>query len=142
MAFLVDDDYDDQVKDAVLAAILDGSSTIRPSLERKAEAEMLSYLAVRYDATAIFAATGNARNAMIVMLYVDMVLYHAHSRINPGQVPQLRIDRYNEAKSWLEMVASGKLLPDLPLAGDQDGDGVDDKEVVRFGSQTARNPYY
>ena len=142
MAFLKDEDYLDQVKDEVLQAILDGTSTIRTSLERKAEAEMVGYLAVRYDAAAIFAASGTARNAMIVMCYVDIVLYHAHSRINPGQVPQLRIDRYNEAKSWLEMVASGKLLPTLPLAGDQDGDGTDDKEVMRFGSETPRNPYY
>lgn len=142
MPFLTDEDYKDQVKDAVLASIIESSSTIRTSLERKAEAEMIGYLDVRYDAAAIFASTGDSRNATIVMLYVDIVLYHAHSRINPGQVPQLRIDRYNEAKSWLEMVAAGKLKPNLPEVADADGDGVGVKETMRFGSLTPRNPYY
>lgn len=142
MPFLVDADYKDQVKDEILAIIIDNTSSIRTNTELKAEAELTGYLAVRYDVTNIFNKTGTSRNAMIVMIYVDMVLYHLHSRINPGQVPQLRIDRYNEAKRWLEMVAAGSLKPDLPLVGDQDGDGVDDKEVIQWGGRAARDPYY
>ena len=140
--FLTDDDYKAQVKDTILASVIEETAALRLDAELKAEAEMTGYLAMRYDVPNIFNKSGTTRNAHIVMLYVDIVLYHLHSRINPGQVPQLRIDRYNEAKRWLEMVASGSLKPDLPLVGDADGDGIDDNSVVYWGGMAARNPYF
>lgn len=140
MAFLTDDDYKIQVKDTELTTIL-GNAT-RLNAENAAQAEMTGYLAVRYNVVAVFAAAGSNRNNHIVMLMVDITLYHLFSRLTPGQVPQIRIDRYNEAKNWLEMVAKGQLLPDLPLAGDADGDGVDDKNVVQWGGRAKRDPYF
>jgi phage gp36-like protein len=140
--FLADTDYTSQVKDDILSKITEATATIRTNAERMAEAEMTGYLAVRYDATAVFAKTGTERNPQIIMLYIDIVLYHLHSRINPGQVPQLRVDRYNEAKRWLEMVAAGSLKPDLDEITDEDGDGVSDGNVILSGSSTPRNPYY
>jgi hypothetical protein len=99
-------------------------------------------LAVRYAVDSIFSATGNSRNAEVVMYMVDMVLYHLHSRINPGQVPELRKERYADALDWLNKVSAGDFLPDLPKVGDADGDGVDDKNVVQWGGRPARNPYF
>ena len=91
---------------------------------------------------AIFGASGANRNAEIIMYYIDMVLYHLHSRINPGQVPELRKERYGDAITWLDKMASGDYAADLPKVGDTDGDGVDDKEVIQWGGRPARNTYY
>ena len=140
--FLTDDDYKSLVKDDILDRITEATLTIRTNAERMAEAEMTGYLAVRYDATAIFAKTGDARNPQIIMHYIDVALYHLHSRINPGQVPALRVDRYNEAKKWLEMVAAGSLKPALDEISDSDDDGVSDGNVILSGSRTPREPYY
>lgn len=142
MAFLASSDYLDHIQQAQLTALEVGDATARTRMESKAEAEITGYLAVRYDAVNVFNKTGDARNQHIVMIMVDMVLYHLHSRINPGQVPQVRLDRYNEAKAWLEMVSKGQLKPDLPLVGDADGDGTDDNSAVQWGTRTARNPYF
>lgn len=64
---------------------------------------------------------GDNRNALLVMIYVDIVLYHLHSRINPRNIPQLRLDRYDEAKKMLIGFASGELyinLPTYPILSD------------------------
>jgi phage gp36-like protein len=140
--FLTDNDYKAQVKDNILAGIIDSDSAIREAAERMAEAEITGYLAVRYNVPLIFAASGTSRNPHIVMIYIDITLYHLHSRINPGQVPQLRLDRYNEAKRWLEQVAAGSLKPNLPEIGDEDEDGVSDGNVIQSGSRAPRDPYF
>lgn len=121
MAFLTIADYGDQAKDYILNRITENDDTVRTSAELKAESEATSYLAIRYDVATDLAKQGENRCQALVMYLVDMSLYHMHSRINPGQVPQLRIDRYNEAKRWLEMVAAGKLKPDLTELTDADG---------------------
>lgn len=139
MAFLTDDDYKDQVKDSVLATIIENTSSLRTKAENKAQAQLTSALNVRYDVAAVFAAAGDARNSEVVMYMVDMVLYHLHSRINPGQVPELRKERYQDAMDWMKMVASGKLEPDLPKpSGSLEGTKLD----VQYGGRAPRQPYY
>lgn len=142
MAFLTDDDYKDHIQDAQLAKLIVGDANARTRMELKVQEEISIALRVRYDVPNIFNKAGDARNQFIVALMVDMVIYHLHKRINPGQIPQLRLDAYTNAKEDLDKIASGSFEPDLPLVGDADGDGIDDKNVVQWGGQTARNPYF
>ena len=114
MAFLTADDYKSQIKDNVLNNILEGNNSLLLSTELKAQAQLTSALNMRFNVAAIFSAEGDARNAEVVMYMVDIVLFHLHSRINPGQVPDERKSRYEDALTWMKMVASGKLEPDLP----------------------------
>lgn len=142
MAFLTSTDYQSQIKDTVLNQIIENNNQFRLDAETKAEAQIRSRLAIRYDVTAIFAASGTNRNAEIVMVYVDMVLYHLSSRITPGQISQTRHDRYQDALSWLDKVAEGSYRPSLPELSDADGDGISDGNVVQWGGSTPRNPYF
>lgn len=142
MPFLTDADYKSQIKDAQLAILIEATGTIRTDAEMKAEAQIRSRIGVKYDAAASFATTGTARNAEIIMCYIDMVLYHLHSRITPGQVPELRKERYGDALTWLDKIARGTYAVDLPKVGDADGDGVDDKNEVQWGGRPANNPYF
>ena len=54
------------------------------------------------------------RNKQLVMYCVDITLYHCHASINPRNIPQLRIDRYNNAINWCKMVNAGDVTADLP----------------------------
>jgi hypothetical protein len=142
MAFLVDTDYKAQVKDDILAMIIENTNSLRTDAELKTEAQITGYLRIRgYNTGAIFGASGIARNAHLVMIYIDMVLYHLHSRISPGQVPVTRSDRYSDAIKWLEMVSQGSLAPDLPVLA-LDDNGINKQSVVVAGSGTPRNHYY
>lgn len=142
MAFLTDSDYRDQIKDSQLTLLTEGTLSIQQTAEAKAESQIRSRLAVRYQVDTIFSQSGASRNSEIIMYYIDMVLYHLHSRINPGQIPEMRKERYADALDWLNKVSSGDYLPDLPKVGDADGDGVDDKNVVQWGGKSPRDPYF
>ena len=58
---------------------------------------------------------GDTRNALIKMHLVDITLYHLHSRINPRNIPDFRIERYRDCIKWLEMVAKAKISVNLPI---------------------------
>lgn len=61
------------------------------------------------------------RNPYLVMVLVDIVLYHVHSRISPNNIPKLRLDRYQEAMDWLHEVAMGRSSLDTCLKTDTEG---------------------
>jgi len=71
---------------------------------------------------------GDQRNQVVVMYFVDLVIYHLHSSINPRNIPELRGIRYDAAIAWLKKVADAKLEPDLPKLEDDTGN------LIRFNS--------
>ena len=52
-------------------------------------------------------AVGDNRYPLFVELAMDMALYNLHARINPRNIPDLRIDRNREALEQLDRWASG-----------------------------------
>jgi len=58
---------------------------------------------------------GDTRSQLIRMHLVDMTLYHLHSRINPRNIPDFRIQRRDDCIEWLKMVAAGKISVSLPI---------------------------
>lgn len=47
---------------------------------------------------------GDPRNALIKRYSVDIALYELHSRINPRNIPEFRIQRRDDAIAWLKLV--------------------------------------
>lgn len=64
--------------------------------------------------TAYF-AMGDLRNSMIVMILVDITLYHFHSRSPSNRVPETRVLRYEQAIEKLQQIRKSQLNPTLPL---------------------------
>ena len=144
MSFLLPADYGLQIRDEIRGLLTDGNDGLLDQAATAAQVEMESYLRGRYDVAAVFAATGAARNAQVVMYLVDMALYHLHSRQNPRNVPQIRQDRYDQVISWLKMARTGKLsvgLPDLPETN-ADGTPNTDTILPRGGSRPKQQNTY
>jgi len=114
MIWLTEYDLKKQIRQSVLSQVIEQDASLLHEAELATLAEIESYLRSRFDVQAIFATTGTDRNALLVMYAVDILLYHLHSRINPSQIPDLRIERYNNAIEWLKAVAKGMLSPALP----------------------------
>ena len=114
MMFLEEADFRKQIRDDTLERIIGDDASILYDAERATLAEMESYLRVRFDVAQIWNKIGTARNALIVMYAVDILLYHIHSRIAPQQIPALRGIRYDSAIAWLKASAKGEISPDLP----------------------------
>lgn len=114
MIFLQETDFNVVIEPDRLLEVTDNDNTLLDSLELMAMGEMTGYLNVRYDPAKCFATTPD-RIPIIVQMMVDIVLYHAHSRIMPDNVPTLRENRYKNAIVWCEKVADGFINPDLPV---------------------------
>jgi phage gp36-like protein len=102
-----------------------------------AEGEVRSYLAGRYDVTAIFAAQGDDRNPLLLELTKNIAVWYIVRLSNVDLIYKHAKERYDAAVDWLNRVADGKLNPDLPPAITTDG--VPDGSAISWGSSEARN---
>lgn len=123
MIWIALEDLDKQIKANILSEVTAGNdANILDSTELATIAEVQSYLRAKYDVNVIFSATGNDRNALLLLIVIDIFLYHVHSRLNPNQIPEIRVKRYDEAKRMLEDIAKGIVDPGLPLLTAPDGE--------------------
>jgi phage gp36-like protein len=120
--FIETTDYNAAIHAEILAALTRNDEAAIEMCEDMAIEDMKGYMGQRYNCDTIFAATGEDRNKLVLMMAIDITLYHIHSAHNPQRFPQTRKDRYDRAIKWLEMVQSGKIVPNgLPLKEDADG---------------------
>ena len=118
--FIEESDYEVQVRQEIMS-ILDPSAanTAIEMAERIAIDQIKSYLSGRYDVEVIFATTGEKRNHFLLMIAIDIALYHLWSKRAPRKIPELRSERYQDALNWLKAVGEGTMTTDLPqLQGD------------------------
>lgn len=113
--FLTEDDYRVVVGDAALKVLSQASHETIANAEAEAIEEIAGYLLPTYDSDAIFTASGNFRNRLIVMYTVDIVLYHLSAALPHKMGSEIRKERYERAVKWLEGVKARKIIPDLPL---------------------------
>jgi phage gp36-like protein len=121
--FITPEDYDASIHREILDALLRHDSDVSDSAiveicEDRAIAEMRGYLDKFYDTDAIFDATGSDRNQLVLMMAVDIAVYHIFCQHNPYKISEIRKERYNRAIEWLKAVAAGKITianaPRLP----------------------------
>lgn len=113
--FINDEDYDVQVRQEIMG-LLDNSDNRQAVglAERMATDQIKSYLSGRYDVQTIFAQEGDSRNHFIVMITIDIALYHLWSKRAPRKIPEFRAQRYQDALDWLKAVGEGTMATDLP----------------------------
>jgi hypothetical protein len=86
-----------------------------------------------------FFTENDPRDALLIRLMVDLMLYEIHSRINPRMIPELRIQRRDDVIKYLSSVADPRknIDPGFPLIDFGDDRGVD----ISFGVTTNNNIY-
>lgn len=119
--FITDNDYKVVIGDTALKVISQVSDVVRSNAEAEAQEEISGYLRPTYDCAAIFAAEDDNRNRLIVMYTCDIALYHMSAAMPQKMGSEIREERYKRAIEWLEGVQAGKIVPDLPIATDDDG---------------------
>ena len=112
------EDYDASVHRAILDALVRDDQSLVERCEDRAIAEMRCYLSKRYDCDAIFSASGEDRNQLILMMVIDIAVYHIFCIHNPQKLSQIRKDRYERAVEWMRAVADEEIsiegVPILP----------------------------
>lgn len=82
------------------------------------------------------------RNDLLVMIYLDIAVYHYHARISPNQVPTIRIERYEQAITKLNRIRRKELTPALPTIAATIEGGSSGSALVSLYSNTKRNNEY
>ena len=99
-------DYDASIHREILDALTRADGNVVEICEDRAIAEMRCYLSRRYDCDRIFSATGGDRLQLVLMMVIDIAVYHIFSIHNPQKLSQLRKDRYERAVEWMKAVAA------------------------------------
>lgn len=120
--WLEEKDFQKQIKADILDRIVQNDTSIILDAERASIVELQGMLRIKYDVAAIFSQSGTNRNALVVMLLVDILLYHVHSRLNANQIPDIRKERYDNAIATLKDLGAGKMDIGLPLIINADGE--------------------
>jgi hypothetical protein len=92
-------------------------------------AEAKGYLHA-FDTEAIFTATQESRNALLVIFVKDIAVWHYINLANPGVELALKEKRYNSAIAWLKGVQKGEIVPDLPKPTDDSNSVVDNTYLI------------
>ena len=133
-------DYDASIHREILDALVREDASLIEICEDRAIAEARCYLSRRYDCDKIFSAKGSERNQLVLMMVIDVAVYHIFCIHNPRNLSPIRKDRYERALEWLKAVADGEinvegipLLPEEELAG---------KSTLIFKSNRKRVNHY
>ena len=123
MAFLTLRDYQSKISERDLEALraldqaiipggLDPDPSEEPELsireeaEEEAMTEVASFLRGRFDMSAAYAATGQARNKHLVMMVVDVAIWNMSPQVAFAVVPEIRESRYKAAIAWLSLASA------------------------------------
>lgn len=108
-AFINPEDYDASIHAEILDSLLRANKTTLETCEDRAVETVRGYLAARYDTEAIFAAEGEARHPLILMVCLDIAIYHVFCQHNPQKMSEVRLKRYDDALEWLKRVQKGEV---------------------------------
>ncbi|MDR0829653.1 MAG: DUF1320 domain-containing protein [Prevotellaceae bacterium] len=122
--FITDVDYTVQARQEILSLLDDSidNVAIRRS-EQYAISEIRKRVGRRYDMDAVFNKTGEQRDMYIVMITIDIAIYHLYSQKAPRKIPEYRDVRYRDAIEWLNAVGSGTVSAELPMPSEEEYQG-------------------
>lgn len=125
----------EEMKSVIYEHVMDDISenddvTVAQCIEA-AISEVKSYLSSRYNATAIFSATGDSRDPLILEDTKVIAVWNLIRLSNSELIYQQWRERYDRVIKFLEQVSEGKVTPELPIATDEHGNPV---IKSRFGS--------
>ncbi len=119
--FITIEDYSASIHREILDALIREDVAIIEMVEDRAISEMRGYLSRRYDVDAIFFSTGKSRNDLILMLALDIAIYHIFTIHNPQKLSAVRTARYERAIEYLKGVSKGELsIEGAPLLSEKE----------------------
>lgn len=132
--FITSEDFKVVATEAALKTITQADADNVDNAIAEAVEEVAGYLRPKYDCERIFAAEGTGRNRQLVMYTADIALYNMVACLPQRMGSDVRQQRYDRAIEWLEQVRDGKIVPDLPIATDSEGNGLSSAGVLSYGN--------
>jgi len=139
MAFLTKDELKTKSHIEIIDAITRSDDAIIDMIISESISYMKGYLNARYDVEAVFGASGNDRDPVVLKILKAIVIYEIYASNNPQMMTQVIKDNNDRAIKWLEKVQQTEINPDLPLKKDEDNN---DLLTAKFGSNERRENHY
>ncbi len=118
--FIAKEDYGASIHTEILDSLTRSDAEAIEICEDRAVAEMKGYLSGKYDTEAAFAARGKDRHELLLMMALDIAIYHIFCIHNPRNISKIREERYKRAVEWLKGVQRGDVAVNgLPLASEE-----------------------
>ena len=112
-------DYDASIHAEILDALTRKDPSLVEICEDRAIAEARCYLSRRYDC-----ARGRQRNQLVLMMMIDIAIYHTFCIHNPYKLSPIRKERYERAVEWLKMIAAEELsIEGAPMLPEEERTG-------------------
>jgi hypothetical protein len=140
MTYLTEEDLTKVISDYGLKAISNDKLEVTLTRAEQLALETVhTHIGNLYDLEAEFSQTGDARNATLLGIVGDIMIYQLIHTLEPQKVPAPRVARYMEAKEMLAKMSRGELTPRLSPKVGEDGT-VQPDTFRRFGNrQEPRN---
>lgn len=126
--------------DHELQAIIQGDEMIALASIDVAVEYAKSKLMKHYDVEAIFSATGDERNPLLLKIVKDIAVWELIGLANPSIDYSDKKFRYEQAVDWLTAVYKG-MPANLPIKADEDKQN-DASKSFSFHSNPKRSNYY
>ena len=124
--------------DAILINVTDWNNAITYNEGAQVVRNSVMYYALQANSNedpetpnSMFWQMGDLRDSYLVMITVDMTVYHLVAKVARRATPESIIARYQDAIAWLEGVSAGELDPDFPL---RSADPANDSNENKWGS--------
>jgi phage gp36-like protein len=124
--------------------IVNNDETIVETIIQECIDVMHTYLFKYYDADAIFAKEGEQRSRIIIKYLKDLSIYEIYMR-RSKQANAVVEKRQEEAMIWLEKVAKGEIVPNLPkkmIDTDDDGEVDAATPFMKLGSRKSYKNHF
>ena len=119
-----------------VAAISGNDERLLASAISAAVGEVKGYLH-KYDTDKLFGATGENRDALLLLWVKDVAVWHYINIANPGVDFEVRKTRYEYVRAILKDIQKEYYLPDFPRKTDGEGQ-PENTSGFRIGSNTKR----
>lgn len=133
MRFLKESDYAVQLRNEI-AQIID-PTTERSKIMRAEDmaiAQVKNFIGGRYDTAKVFTPVADGaedtRDAYVVMITIDLALYHLWCKEGGNNIPKTRELRYSDALEWLKGVQYDH-SSNLPLITNDSGETANDVRI-------------
>ena len=134
--FLKSTDYDNWIGETLMRQIIGTDFSLLDSPENMAQAMINDACADKYDMAAEFARTGDNRNQTLRRWMLSLAAYFIYHDIADVDIPERVIKDYDDVRSELNMVRSGKSAVSFSRLEDEDGY---DQTSFSYGSDDVRS---
>ena len=126
MNYITLEDLNSFIKQNVIDDLSENNYLLLNQIEGYSISEIDANIGFKFDTIAAL----KSKHPFLLMILIDIFAYHLASRMTHTSMQEIKTDRYESAKSWLKDVATGKIVPNLPMKEPEAGEYKSENKYI------------